>query len=227
MAEHGDEETVRILRVDDDLRNLLAVAKTEVRPGLARVGRFVDAVAGRQIRPLQPFPAADVNDVRIRRGHRQRADRSRRLIVEDRVPGDAVVGRLPHAAVGGGDVEDVGLLRDAGRGLHAPAAERPDGAPAQFLEDSRIRERWPSGRLRNACGQRCRKKDGGRSGKQVQAHAWHAAEFTANDGRAGQKVPICEADTRVDGPWKIALNSSLNVARGWARKSTWLPSVTT
>ena len=39
--------------------------------------------------------------------------------------------------------------------------------------------------------------------------------------------PMALAGTRVDGPWNIALNSSLNVARGWARKSTWLPSVTT
>lgn len=35
--------------------------------------------------------------------------------------------------------------------------------------------------------------------------------------------PICAAGTGVDGPWKIPLNSSLNVARGCARKSIWLP----
>ena len=40
-------------------------------------------------------------------------------------------------------------------------------------------------------------------------------------------LTISAAGTRVDGPWKIALNTSLNVARGCARKSTWLPIVTT
>ena len=35
--------------------------------------------------------------------------------------------------------------------------------------------------------------------------------------------PICAAGTGVDGPWNMPLNSSLNVARGCARKSIWLP----
>ena len=38
MPERGDEEAVRILGVDGNLGNLLRIAKTEVRPGLACVG---------------------------------------------------------------------------------------------------------------------------------------------------------------------------------------------
>ncbi len=41
------------------------------------------------------------------------------------------------------------------------------------------------------------------------------AEF---DGR-----PICAAATGVAGPWKMPLKISFHVARGWARKSIWLP----
>ena len=48
MAEHGDEQPVGVPRVDHDLRDLLAVAQAEMRPGLAGVGRLVDAVAGRR-----------------------------------------------------------------------------------------------------------------------------------------------------------------------------------
>ena len=91
MAENRDEEPVWIGRVDDDLRNLLAVAQAEVRPGLAGVGGFVHAVAGGEIGALQSFAAADVDDVRIGLRDRQRADRSGRLIVEDRRPDAAVV----------------------------------------------------------------------------------------------------------------------------------------
>ena len=98
-----------IARVDDDLRDLLAVAQAEVRPRLAGVGGLVDAVAGREVGALQPFAAADVDDVRVRRRDRDRADRAGRLVVEDRRPGAAVVGRLPHAAVDGADVEHVRL----------------------------------------------------------------------------------------------------------------------
>ena len=65
MAECGDEEAVRILRIDGNLGDLLGVAKAEVRPGLARVGRLVDAVADREVGARQAFAAADVDDVRV------------------------------------------------------------------------------------------------------------------------------------------------------------------
>ena len=62
---------------------------------------------------------------------------------------------------------------------------------------------------------------------QSQRHAASAVVSRAAWPRWIYGVPTCDAGMRVDGPWNIALNSSLNVARGWARKSTWLPSVTT
>jgi len=61
----GDEEPVGVARIDRELRNLLAVAQTEVRPGFARVSRLVDAVSDRQVWSMQTFAAADVDDVRI------------------------------------------------------------------------------------------------------------------------------------------------------------------
>ena len=48
---------------------------------------------------MQAFAAADVDDVRIGRRDGDRADRLRRLVVEDRVPRAAVVVDLPDAAV--------------------------------------------------------------------------------------------------------------------------------
>ena len=82
-----------------ELGNLLRVAQAEVRPGLAGVGGLVDAVADGEVRTRQPFAAADVEDVRIGRRDGDPADRSGRLIVEDRLPRPAGVGGLPDAAV--------------------------------------------------------------------------------------------------------------------------------
>ena len=73
MAQHRDEQAVRVARIDDDLRNLLAVAQAQVRPGLAGVGGLVDAVAGGEVGALQPLAAADVDDVRDSRAPRAMA----------------------------------------------------------------------------------------------------------------------------------------------------------
>ena len=53
MAEHRDEQPVRIARIDGDLRDLLRVAQAEVRPRLAGVGGLVDAVADREVGTLR------------------------------------------------------------------------------------------------------------------------------------------------------------------------------
>ena len=121
MAERGDEQAIRVLRIDRELRNLLRVAQAEMRPGLAGVGRFVDAVADGEVRARQPFAAADVDDVRIGRRDGDPADRSGRLVVEDRLPGAAGVGRLPDAAVDHADVEGVRL---AAHGPRPPSSAR-------------------------------------------------------------------------------------------------------
>src|SRR6185369_1660443 len=91
VPEDGDEEAVRIVRIDGDHRDLLAVAQSEVRPGFAGIGRFVHAVAGGEVGTLQAFAAADVNDVGIGRRDGDGADRAGWLFVEDRRPDAAVV----------------------------------------------------------------------------------------------------------------------------------------
>src|SRR5215471_14720926 len=108
MPEHGDEQAVWILRVDVDVGDHLAVEEAEMRPGRAGIGRLVEAVAGREVRPNDSSTRPDVNDVRIRRRDGDRADRAGRLTVEERLPGRAVVRRAPHAAVIETDVCDVG-----------------------------------------------------------------------------------------------------------------------
>ncbi len=138
VPENGDEQAIGIFRIDDDLRNLLAVAKVQVRPGPAGVGGLVDPVPRRQVRALQPFPAPDINDSGIGRRDGDRAHGSRRLPVEDRRPRRPVVGALPHAAVHRPDVEQIRLAGHAGGRLGPSAAIGTDVAPAELLEERRI-----------------------------------------------------------------------------------------
>src|SRR5229473_4217189 len=133
MALGGDENAVGIFRVDEDRGDLLRVVEVlQMRPGFSSVGRFVDTIAGREIGALQSFAAADIDDVRIGRSNGESADGAARLVVENRIPSVAEIGGLPDAAVDGGHVENVGLVRHAGDGNGAASAERADAAPAHF-----------------------------------------------------------------------------------------------
>ena len=131
MPSHGHEKPVGIFRVDSELRDLLTVAQSQMRPRLASISRFVNAIPDRKIRAMQSFTAADVNDVRIYRRNRDRADRCRRLIVKNRLPCPAVVGGFKNAAVHRRHVEDIRLRRNACDRASASTAMRSDVPPAQ------------------------------------------------------------------------------------------------
>ena len=89
---------------------------------------------------MMPAPRADVDDVRIRRRDGDGADRAGRLVVEERHPVGAVVGRAPDAAVVEADVEDVRLARHAGQRAGAAGARRADVAPVHLLEREVLRD---------------------------------------------------------------------------------------
>src|SRR5208282_5302346 len=113
MSLGRDEEAIRIVRIDDDGCNLLRVAQSEMLPGAARVGRFVDAIAYREIGAAQAFTTADVNRVGTRRRDRERSNRTCGLVIEDRIPGAAEVGGFPDSAVVRRHVEGIRLARNA------------------------------------------------------------------------------------------------------------------
>src|SRR5713101_8602213 len=69
-----DEEAIGIFGIDDNGCDLLRVAQSEMLPGAARVGRFVDAVADGKIGVAQSFPAANINCVWARGSNGERAD---------------------------------------------------------------------------------------------------------------------------------------------------------
>src|SRR5258706_8592828 len=133
MTEHGDEKPVLILWIDSDRPDLLPLAQGQMLPRSAAVCGFIHAVAGREIGPLQALAAADVDHVRIRRRNGDIADRSGRLVVEDRFPCSPGVVGLPDAAVIDADVKDVWLRRYPDRSDRSSAAKWPDHSPSHAL----------------------------------------------------------------------------------------------
>ena len=160
MPRHRGKHLVRIARIDGELRNLLAVAQAKVRPGLARVGRFVNAIAYRQIRPMQPLTAAHIDNIRVRRRYGNRADRAGGLVVKDRLPRATVVVGLPYPAIAHANIKDVGLAGHASDAARASATVRADGAPVEGGEKGGEETRgqlWPAGEGR-AFGRRAQGK---------------------------------------------------------------------
>ncbi len=121
-------------------------SQAEMRPRLAGVGRLVDAVAGREVGPDDAAAGADVDDVRIGRRDGDRADRSGRLAIEERLPVRAVVGRAPDAAVVEADVEDVRLARHAATAR--ARVRRASGRSAASASPTPDRRRRPAEKRR-------------------------------------------------------------------------------
>jgi len=84
------------------------LAEALVGPGPAAVDGLVNAVAERDRVPAGRLPRPDPDDVRIRLGDGEVADRNGRLLVEHGHPGRSGVLRLPDAARTDGRVDDPG-----------------------------------------------------------------------------------------------------------------------
>ena len=74
------------------------VFQADVRPRVAAVGRLVDAVAVAHVVARVRFAGTDPDGVVVGGIDRHRADRARRLLVEDRIPRLCAVRRFPDAA---------------------------------------------------------------------------------------------------------------------------------
>ena len=140
IAERRDVGDVGVLRMDlelADLADILQARRTaSVRPASVDLYTPRPRITFDRIASL---PGPDVDDVRIRVRHVDRADRSgRHLAVGHRHPGDAVVLGLEHAAAGRAHVEHVRLRAHAGGRGRSAAAVRTDRSPAQILIRVRI-----------------------------------------------------------------------------------------
>src|SRR5262249_19144531 len=131
---------VGVARIDPDSRDAIGIFEPDVRPGFAAVVAAVHPVAERGVVARILFAGADIDDVGIRRGELDRADRDDVLVVEDRLPGRAAVGRFEDAAVGARYVEAEWIPghaddhRDASR-----LVRRTDVSEGQALERLHLR----------------------------------------------------------------------------------------
>src|SRR5690349_17054336 len=83
------------------------------------------------------FAHADVHDVRIAFGDRDRADRTGlEKTVGDVAPTDPHVFGLPQTAAGRAHVISLRVANDAGPGIRTPATKRTNRAPLHDLENA-------------------------------------------------------------------------------------------
>src|SRR5215218_5287159 len=75
VTERGDVDDIGIGRVDAHLGDVAGFGQPEMRPGIAGVGRFVDAVAVGNVTANRCLTHSGVDHVRIGVGDGQRADR--------------------------------------------------------------------------------------------------------------------------------------------------------
>src|SRR6185369_10914395 len=80
---HVDD--VAVLRMDDDADDTLAVGQAYVGPGLAAIGRLVDAIAYGDRVACPALARADPHDLLVGRIERDRADGLHRFMVEHRL----------------------------------------------------------------------------------------------------------------------------------------------
>src|SRR4029077_632583 len=115
--------------------DLQAIAQPQMSPSFSRVRGFVDSVTHREVGAMQAFAAGDINDIGIRSGYGDGANRLGGFVVEDGYPSTAVIVRLPDAAVNLPHVENIRLAGNAGGGAGAASAKRANHAPVEILID--------------------------------------------------------------------------------------------
>ena len=144
VAQGAGIDEVRVLGMDQDARDPPGCFEPAMVERTAAVGGTVDPVPHRERRPDDEGLTGPGPDLAgVRRRDRERADGGRFLIVEDRRPGDPAVARLPDAARGGAEVDDVGVPPFT-RGRAQPVPVGPDGPPLETAEKRGI----DGGRLR-------------------------------------------------------------------------------
>ena len=131
----GDVDDVRVGRVDADHGNVARIVESEVAPRLAAVGRSPHPIAVCQVFPPIRLARAHVDHIGVGRGHRDRAyRRDVGRAVAHVAPRLAAVGRLPHTAIHGSEVEGQRVNRVARHRHHATAAERADEPPVECAQ---------------------------------------------------------------------------------------------
>src|SRR5215213_2205405 len=123
---------VRVVRVDADLADVARITQPAVGPAPPGVGTAVDAVAMGDVDTDGRFAGTSVDDVRVGRRNRQRADRGcGEEAIGHGLPVGAAIGCLPDAAGHRAEVVGMRLLGAAGHGDHPTATKRTNASPPE------------------------------------------------------------------------------------------------
>ncbi len=135
MSERSNEGNVRIPGIHRQASDGMRVRKANELPGLTRVDRFVDTVAADDIAANTRLSSSDVNDIRVRLRNCDCTDGWRRifLLVENRLPVEAAIRRLPYASGDGAKIVDIGLADYARHRDDAAATKWADQSILQTL----------------------------------------------------------------------------------------------
>ena len=135
LAFGRDVDEVRILGVDGDLRDIIALFQAGPGPGLSGVGGLPDAVAVGAGAGVHGLPCAEIEDVGIGRRDRQIAHAHVAVLVENGLERDSRVLGFPEAAAGRENVVGDGLAAGHGEfGDPAREIDRTDPAPGELVE---------------------------------------------------------------------------------------------
>ena len=129
MAEHGNVDYIRIFWIDDDTRDRLRVLETHLGKGFACIRRLVDAVSKTRTLAIVRLAGSHPDDIWVRWRDRYVASRRRRIRIEDRREGRAIIRRLIDATSGQTDIINVRIALDGGDVINTPShARRTDAA---------------------------------------------------------------------------------------------------
>src|SRR5215467_9151057 len=101
------------MRIEDDAADMARRSEAYALPGAPAIRGLVNARAVGEIGAEIGFTGAGINNVGIGLGHGQSADGSDRQAVRDRLPGNAAVHGLPHAAGNAAEKIYIGLAFQA------------------------------------------------------------------------------------------------------------------
>src|SRR5262249_52362646 len=107
----GDEHDIRVARIDKDLSDVLRIQQAQRLPGRTTIRTLVNAVAEAATALRLVLPCAEPDDIGVLRVEGDAADRVRAVVVEDRLPGQPAVRRLPNASGRRGNVPDAAVAR--------------------------------------------------------------------------------------------------------------------
>ena len=210
------QHRIAVARIDENLADVLRCGEPHLLPGAASVEAPVYAAAPGHVAAADVLAGTDPDHVRVVRIDGDGADRVRRLVIEDRRPGDAGIGRLPQTARANRHVPGAAVFRMHLDVRDAAAHERGADAAQIHRADGLGNVVGPLGRLllRRDCGSGKHGEGGKKRERAARGSVVHEVPRTVvrRATSPGNRKPI---PAFTPSPRKNRRHS------GWARSTCW------